>query len=45
MAQEDIAEVLARRVAVKQMSETQAIDLAHCWFWNNPVGLYKLNLD
>ena len=45
MAQEDIAEVLARRVTENQMTETQAIELAHHWFWDNPVELYKLKLD
>jgi predicted TIM-barrel fold metal-dependent hydrolase len=45
MAQEDIAEVLARRVAEKQMTETQAIDLAHRLFWENPVELYQLKFE
>ena len=45
MAQEDIAEVLARRVTEKQMTETQALDIAHRWFWENPVELYKLKLE
>jgi uncharacterized protein len=45
MAQEDIAEVLARRVAEKQMTETQAIDLAHRLFWENPIDLYELKFE
>jgi len=44
MAREDIARVLARRTGEGQMTETQALDLARKWFWNNPVELYHLNL-
>jgi predicted TIM-barrel fold metal-dependent hydrolase len=42
MAREDVAEVLARRIAAKQMTETQALDLARKWFWENPRELYSL---
>lgn len=44
MAREDIAEALARRVVEGQMTETQALDLAHRWFWENPVELYRLQV-
>ncbi|HOM73373.1 MAG TPA: amidohydrolase family protein, partial [Armatimonadota bacterium] len=44
MAREDIAKALAERVAEKQMTESQAIDLAHKWFWDNPVELYRLKV-
>ena len=42
MAREDIAEVLGRRIRTKQMSETQALDLARKWLWDNPKELYRL---
>lgn len=44
MARENIASVLAKRVAQGQMTETQALDLAHKWFWENPNELYQLGL-
>ena len=44
MAREDIAEVLARRIENGQMSESQALDLAHKWLWDNPKKLYRLEL-
>lgn len=42
MARQDIATVLARRIERGLMSEGQAIDLAHRWFWDNPRELYRL---
>ena len=44
MAREDIARVLARRIEDGQMSESQAMDLARMWFYENPKALYRLNL-
>lgn len=44
MAREDVARVLAKRVIGKQMSESQALELARKWFWENPKELYGLNL-
>ena len=45
MAREDIADALARRISEGQMSETQALDLARKWFWDNPVELYRLQVN
>ena len=42
MAREDVARVLAKRIMEKQMTETQALALAHKWFWENPKELYGL---
>ena len=44
MAREDVAEVLARRVTGGRMTETQAVDLAHKWFWDNAKELYRLDV-
>ena len=44
MARENIAEVLARRIREGQLSESQALDLARKWFWNNPKDLYNLDV-
>ena len=44
MAQENIALVLAKRVVGHQMTENQALELAHRWFWDNPVELYHLDV-
>lgn len=44
IAREDAAEVLARRIVAKQMSESQALDLARKWFWENPIELYRLDV-
>jgi len=44
MAREDVARVLARRIADGDMKEDQALGLAKRWFWDNPVDLYRLNL-
>ena len=44
MAREDVAEVLARRIREKQMSETQALGLARKWFWDNAKELYRLDV-
>lgn len=44
MAREDIAEVLARRIECGQLSETQALDLARQWLWDNPRELYRLDV-
>jgi predicted TIM-barrel fold metal-dependent hydrolase len=44
MAREDVAAVLARRVAEGQMTESQALGLARKWFWDNPKELYRLQV-
>ena len=44
MAREDIARILARRIDDGQMTEAQALKIAHQWFWDNPNTLYRLNL-
>ena len=44
MAREDIAHVLAARIVEKQMTESQALDIARKWFWENPKELYRLDL-
>ena len=44
MAREDIAEVLARRIRAGLMTESQALELAQRWFWDNPKDLYGLDL-
>jgi uncharacterized protein len=43
MTREDIAEVLARRVASRQMTEIQALALARRLLWQNPTELYHLS--
>jgi len=45
MAREAIARVLAKRIEEGQMTQTQAVDLARQWFWDNPKELYRLNLQ
>ena len=42
MAREDIALVLARRVRDGLMTESQAVEVARRWFWDNPKELYGL---
>ncbi len=42
MAREDIAEVMAKRLKSKQMSESEAMELIKKWFWENPRKLYRL---
>ena len=42
MAREDMAEVLARRIKDRQMSESEALKLIQKWFWENPRELYGL---
>ena len=44
MARENIARVLACRISEKQLSEEQALNLAHKWFWDNPRQLYHLDV-
>ncbi len=44
MARENVAKVLAKRIAEKQMTESQAIEMARGWFWDNPKALYRLNV-
>ena len=44
MAREDIARALAGRIVEKQMTESQALDIARKWFWENPKELYRLDL-
>jgi predicted TIM-barrel fold metal-dependent hydrolase len=43
MAREDIARVLAGRVADGLLTEKQAVAIAHKWFFENPNELYRLN--
>jgi uncharacterized protein len=42
MAREDVARVLARRIAQKKLTESGALELARQWFWLNPLDLYRL---
>lgn len=42
MAREDIAQVLAGRILDGGMTETQAVEIALKWFWENPKELYRL---
>ena len=42
MARENIARVLGQRIERGLMGEDQALDLAHNWFYENPVALYHL---
>ena len=44
MAREDIARVLAQRVVERRMTESQAMEIAHRWLWDNPRELYGLNV-
>ncbi len=44
MAREDMAEVLAKRIVEGRMTESQALDLAKKWFWDNAIELYGLKL-
>jgi uncharacterized protein len=44
MAREDIAEVFARRIREGLITESQALDLAQRWFWDNPRDLYNLDV-
>jgi len=42
MARENIAAALARRVERKWMTLSQAVEVAHAWFYDNPKRLYQL---
>ncbi|MEI6512544.1 MAG: amidohydrolase family protein [bacterium] len=42
MARDNIAGVLAGRVAAKHMTEDQALTIAKKWLFDNPVELYRL---
>ena len=42
MAREDIARVLASRIERGLMTEDQAVEIAHKWFYDNPKELYQL---
>jgi predicted TIM-barrel fold metal-dependent hydrolase len=44
MAREDIARVLAGRIADGQMTESEAAALAKKWFFDNPRELYRLKV-
>jgi len=44
MARENIVRVLARRIERKEMTHTEALQMAHGWLFDNPNELYKLNL-
>jgi len=43
MARENIARVLARRIERGLMGEDEALEVAHNWFYENPVALYRLD--
>jgi len=43
MARENVARVLAQRIERGLMDEEQALQLAHRWFYENPVALYRLD--
>ncbi|NJD03832.1 MAG: hypothetical protein FIA99_14810 [Ruminiclostridium sp.] len=43
MARENMAKALAKRIMDGRMTETQALELANKWLWDNPVELYRLN--
>ena len=44
MAQEDVAEVLAERIEAGLMTQDQALEVAHKWFWSNPIEAYRLEV-
>ncbi len=44
MARENIAEILARRIRKGLISESQALELARRWLWDNPKDLYNLDV-
>jgi predicted TIM-barrel fold metal-dependent hydrolase len=44
LARQNVAKVLARRIAEGQMSETDALGIARKWFWDNPRDLYGLHV-
>jgi len=44
MAREDIATALAERVKEGRMTDSQALEIARKWFWDNPKELYRLEL-
>jgi len=44
MARENIVRVLAKRIERKEMTHTEALDMAHRLLFDNPNELYKLNL-
>ena len=44
MAREDMARVFARRISEGRMTEAQALNMAHKWFWENPRELYRLKV-
>lgn len=43
MAREDVARVLAKRIEEGRINESQALNIAKRWFWENPKELYRLN--
>jgi hypothetical protein len=44
LARRNVARALARRVAEKEMTEAEALDIARKWFYRNPKELYQLNV-
>ncbi len=44
LARRNLARVFGRRIAEGQMSETEALELARKWFWQNPKDLYRLDV-
>lgn len=44
MARECMSRVLCRRIERGEMTETQALDMARQWLWDNPRELYKLDV-
>ena len=44
MAREDVARALAWRIRERRLTVEQALAVAHRWFWENPVELYRLRV-
>ncbi|MBO3832299.1 MAG: amidohydrolase family protein [Candidatus Brockarchaeota archaeon] len=44
MAREDVARVLGKRVEEGFMTESEAVELARMWFYENPRSLYQLKV-
>jgi len=45
MAQDNIATVFAERVTEGLMSVEEGLEIAHKWFWDNPVKAYGLEVN
>lgn len=44
IARENVARVLAGRILEGQFDKPEAVELAHKWFFDNPVALYRLSV-